>query len=150
MKWGGTYDLSGEGEDEGCARRDVGKHGERGVADEAAGEAGDCGGIEGEVEVRRDCVMLAAILGSHQSRHYTSNQYSITKRVHRPHIRSPVCMAQPSREREQPTQDLRYLSVVREWSKCQHKDYSESESELDAVDELNVVDRPWSQTVAAK
>lgn len=47
--WGGerTYGLSGEGENECCARRDVGEYREGGVADQTAGHALDGGCVDG-------------------------------------------------------------------------------------------------------
>ena len=41
---------------------------------------------------------------------FTVNQDPVSERVHSPHVRRPVCVAEPAREGEQPAENLRYLA----------------------------------------
>lgn len=59
-------------------------------------------------------------------------------------------MAEPSREWKQSAEDLRYLLELYERAECQAEDRNDSNSELDAVKELDVEDRPWSEAVRPK
>lgn len=52
----------------------------------------------------------------------TVDQDAVCEGVHSPHIRSPVGMAQASREWEQAAQQLRDLSPIREWSEGSSED----------------------------
>lgn len=83
----------------------------------------------------------------HSSSRLTVYQHAIGKRVHRPHVGSPVSMAKATREREQPAKHLLNLSVVGERSECESRSSHDADAELDAVVQLDVEDRPGTEAI---
>ena len=80
----------------------------------------------------------------------TINQHAIREGVHCPDIWCPVSVAKAPREREQSLQDLWHLFVVHEWSKCKASNNADAQTELDAVEELNMKDGTRTKAIRAQ
>lgn len=77
----------------------------------------------------------------------TLDQDAISKRVHRPNIRGPVRMAQPSGEGEEPVLQLKQLTPRGERSESQGKHANDAHAELDDIEETRAENRLRVQTV---
>lgn len=71
---------------------------------------------------------------------HTVYQDAVCEGVHSPHIRSPVGVAQASREWEQAAQQLRDLAPIREWAESSSEDTQDAHAELDGVTEADMED----------
>ena len=94
--------------------------------------------------------MLSETILDKVSNELTIDQHPVRERVHGPDVGCPVSVAEASREREQSLQDLWHLFVVHEWSKCKASNNADAQTELDAVEELNMKDGTRTKAIRAQ
>ena len=80
----------------------------------------------------------------------TVDEHTVTERVHSPHVRRPIRMAQPPREWKQPAQHLRDLTIVDKWSESQCRHDSNTGAELDAIQDFDVEHRSRTKAIGSK
>jgi hypothetical protein len=69
---------------------------------------------------------------------FTVNQHPVDKRIHGPNVWCPISVAQSPGEREQTTKNLVELTPPREWAKGRCEHCNDADSQLDAVEKLDV------------